>query len=422
VGSTHHVEGDVVLCKNGFHFSPEPLMCLLHAKTPADGFRLMVVEADAADVVRSDCGTKYAARTLRVVDEVADADANAALTGTIVQGVERRSHKSGRLHQTSDDAPALQVATTDVTVWTWYQNGMCSRCDGNPNLPTRVVRFIHNGNAGVNQYYWLDGDGAIFRADGPAYLRLVGDTILEAQWASPSDDDGVANIRFEPTINIVHVNYRDTSAYSSLQLHVYGGGSAAVVEWRDVDTARKKTATLEVRDNGDVTLYRAADRRTLDGAPRQLPTTSGRHFRHVRRIGRRRSLRNKKYFPTACRHVSGPGYKVAHACVWLVAQKNGGQGIHTAGASVESTVCQQVSPGSQASVVASVHPPSRVLRPIRSRTAAAARAPLRLVLDAAVPGRRRFGRRPPAACLRQRAAVVALDRPGLQRALARHDV
>jgi hypothetical protein len=257
VGSTHHVEGDVVLCKNGFHFSPEPLMCLLHAKTPADGFRLMVVEADAADVVRSDCGTKYAARTLRVVDEVADADANAALTGTIVQGVERRSHKSGRLHQTSDDAPALQVATTDVTVWTWYQNGMCSRCDGNPNLPTRVVRFIHNGNAGVNQYYWLDGDGAIFRADGPAYLRLVGDTILEAQWASPSDDDGVANIRFEPTINIVHVNYRDTSAYSSLQLHVYGGGSAAVVEWRDVDTARKKTATLEVRDNGDVTLYRA---------------------------------------------------------------------------------------------------------------------------------------------------------------------
>jgi hypothetical protein len=155
VDSTHAIEERPVVGKRGFHFSPTPLGCLmaLRLRTVAlDGARLLEVDADAADVATSSCGNKLAARRLRIVGEVADVAT--ALTGTATVKGRRSSFLAGRLHQTSDDAPAetvdVDVDGDGTVLWTWRQHGAYGRCDGNADLPTEALL----GRSGRHSFKW----------------------------------------------------------------------------------------------------------------------------------------------------------------------------------------------------------------------------------------------------------------------------
>jgi hypothetical protein len=181
VGSVHTIDGTPALCKRGFHFSPTPLMCLMSVALSHDllsTVRLLKVEANAADTVACPRGTKFATKTLRIVDEVADV--HGALTGTVHVDNDRHAFVAARLHQLSDDVPATRRTVAEGTFWRWHQNAVYGRCDGDASLPT-VAALLRNGR---RRYEWRRPDGTLQRGDGKAAkVEMRDGRVIVAEWS-----------------------------------------------------------------------------------------------------------------------------------------------------------------------------------------------------------------------------------------------
>jgi hypothetical protein len=193
-GSTHRISGPAVLCQWGFHFSPQAIMCLLFVPPWHTRFRLLKVEADAADVIESPCKTKCVTRELRVVEEVVGDDMAAALTGTYVADDWRISYRAGRKHQLADDTPAQLRITPYRREWSWFQNGRLGRCDGNPDLPV-VAALMDDGS---RRFEWCREVGIPYREGGKAACVVVAaDGNVElADWYTETygDDDDILSV------------------------------------------------------------------------------------------------------------------------------------------------------------------------------------------------------------------------------------
>jgi hypothetical protein len=246
VGTTHSVTGAVVLCSHGFHFSPEPLMCLLHLTLPPQGgFRLLKVEADEDDVVRSSCGTKCVARTLRIVGEVADA--SAALTGVIDGPIDktRYTFKAGRVH--GEGGPAVVTRGRCSTMWTWYNNGVVGRSDGDADRPNTVVRY----NDGSWDLMWADEGGTLQRdGDRPARIGVGADGAVTCVSWVPKRTDGLARVHYDATTNVAYVTY-DDDGDGVLLTAIVRVGSAELL-WRS-EKGSVRNAALRVADDGRIT-------------------------------------------------------------------------------------------------------------------------------------------------------------------------
>jgi hypothetical protein len=248
VGSTHHVDGPPVLGSHGFHFGSTPLVCLTTTYQLGQPMRVLVVEADAADTVASPCGTRFAASTLRIVDEVADVDA--VLTGTVdvtttqegvVLNQRSLSFLAGRLHQTSDDNPARVSRVRGSTWWRWYRNGGYGRCDGDATLPVSGMLY----DDGRRRFEWHDASGRLSRGDGKAPSVLTaGDDVVKAVWFGDAILSSVTHYQASGVIEVAYghdkratlVVHRNSSSSSpratvnlALELGVDASGTTVVV-------------------------------------------------------------------------------------------------------------------------------------------------------------------------------------------------
>jgi hypothetical protein len=177
VDTVHLHDGPLVLGSSGLHFSSQPLWCVVHLGKLPDGFRLLEVEADAADTVENRNENLYATRRLRIVREVA---LPSPLLTDVVRRREMFQYENGVLHQADDNVPAYVSGMAggdsdgdndedrDVRA-AWFQHGVPGRCD-EADLPVRASRI-----KGTVVYEWLNADGQLHRDDKPAYLSFSDD-------------------------------------------------------------------------------------------------------------------------------------------------------------------------------------------------------------------------------------------------------